>query len=174
MATTTIEPGNFYVTTGSVSGNTITHDSNKAVEIFSAKIDYDYLNQAPVRAIPLSGGSVGVDDPFAINVGLKLVVESLAVTGALVDDDTSSAFTKRGNLLSMAKNDKELTVVWGTGSERTLWTRDNENKKYGVTISKMRFRHMAGKFSTSSTNTSPNRKINVEFAAIRAKDLTSS
>ena len=44
MATTTIISGNVYVTTGTVSGNTITHDTNKAVEIFSARIEYNYVN----------------------------------------------------------------------------------------------------------------------------------
>ena len=72
----------------------------------------------------------------------------------------------------MAKNNKELTIVWGTGTEQTLWKRDDSNKQYGVTISKMRFREMAGKHSTKSPDTYPERKINIEFQVIRAKDLT--
>ena len=54
MATKTIINGAVYITTGSVSGNTITHDANKLVEIWSAKIEYDYNNELKNPPIPVS------------------------------------------------------------------------------------------------------------------------
>tara|TARA_Y100000310_G_scaffold190777_1_gene190771 strand:+ start:1820 stop:2353 length:534 start_codon:yes stop_codon:yes gene_type:complete len=170
---TTIEDGNLYITTGSVSGNTITHDANKAVEIFAAKIEYDYQNTSPVRPIALSGGKVGLQDPIAMNTGVKMVVEVATGQGILIDDGDSTAVQKRDNLLTMAKLHKELVVVWGTTqSGQTLWKRDNDNKRYGAGITKIKFTQTAGKYGETTGDTTGERKIDVQIQLTRAKDVS--
>ena len=100
MATTTILNGFVYITTGTVNINdTIDHDTDKAVEIFNEKLDYDYNNQAPIRPIALSGGTIGEEEPFALNTGIKQVIEVLSVQGFLIDGNSgNSAKDKRNNL----------------------------------------------------------------------------
>lgn len=172
--------GFLYITTGTVKSNdTIDHVTNKAVEIFSEKIEYDYQNQSPIRPIPLSGGLIGTKEeggkePFAINTGIKQIVEVISVQGFLTDGGSVSAKDKRNNLLSMAKNNRELTIVWGTiaNGDQTLWKRDVDNQQFGISITKMKFTETAGKYSESSTETTPLRKIDIQFQLTRAKDIT--
>ena len=174
MVTTTIEPGNFYITTGEVNTtkDTIDHDSGKAVEIFSPLIEYTLIDQSKVRPIPMQGGNVGTDEPVAFNTGLKVIIETARAVGVLVDETGETAKAKRNNILSMIKNDKELTIVWGTGADRTLWFRDVDNREHGVGVSKVRFSEKAGKYSISPTDTSPFRKIDIDITVIRSKNLS--
>ena len=175
MATTTILDGFVYITTGTVNSNdTIDHDTNKAVEVFNEKLDYDYSNQAPIRAIALSGGKIGEEEPIALNTGIKQIIEVLSVQGFLTDGNSVSAKDKRNDLLSMAKNNRELTVVWGTiaAADQTIWKRDNDNKQYGISITKMKFTETGGKYSESKIETTPLRKIDVQLQLTRAKDIS--
>lgn len=172
MVETNIIDGNFYITTGEVKGNLITHDDNKLVEIFSAKIEYDYQNQAPVRSIPLTGGQIGEKNPFSINIGIKKIVEVISIQGHLEDEDSESAKDKRNNLLTMGKKNRELTIVWGKTGDQTLWKRNTNSQEFGVSITKIKFTETAGKLSESTVDTTPERKIDIQLQLTRGKDLS--
>lgn len=140
---TSIVDGNIYITTGSVSGNTITHDTNKLVKIHSSKIEYNFVNEIKIRPLPETKGTTGEETETQI-VDIKLITESITITGVLDDEAAESSFTKEQNLIAFGKYDRELTVVWGTTPYQTLWKPDNDNKKHGVFIQKMSIPETAG------------------------------
>ena len=133
-----------YITTGTVSGNTITHDSNKCVKIHTTKGDENYDNQANVIPIPVAPNLVGTTNPFSKVVDTKKITEAFGVQGELDNEAADSSFQKRVNLISMLKNNKELTFVTGTTPYQILWTPNAANNGNGVSIVKMQFTHTAG------------------------------
>lgn len=143
MPTTDIIDGNVYITTGSVSGNTITHDTNKLVKIHSSKIEYNYINEIKIRPLPETKGTRG-EEPETQIMDIKNITESITVTGVLDDEATDSSFTKKQNLVEMGKKNGELTLVCGTTPYQTLWKPDSANKKHGVFIQKMSIPETAG------------------------------
>ena len=157
---------------GSVSGNTITYTTDKLVEIWSAKIEYDYNNALKNFPESVSKGLRG-KEPVIRVIDLKLINEVLTIQGGLEDEGDESAKDKRNNLLEMAKKNGELTVVWNEteNGEQTLWTLDGDNKLHGGYINKMKFTETAGKLSESKTETTPERKIDVNVQLVRGKDL---
>ncbi len=173
MATKPIVNGVIYITTGTVSGNVITYETNKLVEIWSAKIEYDYNNELISIPITVSKGNRGDITPFVRMIDLKRINEVITVQGSLEDEDSESAKDKRNNLLTMGKEDGALTVVWNEDSnnEQTLWTPDTSNNNYGGFINKIKFTETAGKLSESKVDTTPERKIDVNIQLIRGKDL---
>ena len=166
MATTTIRDGNVYVTTGTISGNTITHDTNKAVEIFSARIEYSYIND--IAGIMFkSRGNTDTNVPRRIR-DLKKITKVITVTGILDDETSLRGITKRQNLLNMGEFERGLTLVWGRGNYRTLLdasadiaSDDLDATTGGVFVLKMRFRETAGIYGTlvSTSDPQPSYKI---------------
>ena len=170
MATTTIIPGNFYVTTGTVSGNTITHDATKAVEIHSAKIDYDVANAVSNLPIPISKGNRGTTTPFERVIDLKRINKVVTVQGKLADDTAESGNTKRNNLITMLEDDGGVTIVWGpSGNYRTIFG-DTANDKAFFT--KIGFTETSGTYGEAVVgDPQPFRKIDVQVQFIMGKDL---
>ncbi len=174
MATTPIIPGNVYVTTGSISGDTITHSDNKAVEIWSDKIDYDYQNEVGNIPIPIPKGSRTSKSAQTRARDLKLITVALTVAGHLADDGDDatlgSANAKRNNLIDMMNNEGGLKVVWGPdGNFRTLFGDTETNKAF---ITKMTFTETSGHQGEGGTSDpEPERKIDITISFIIGKDL---
>ena len=168
MATKTIINGVVYITTGSVNGNVITYDVNKLVEIWSAKIEYDYNNAIKSHPLSVPGGERGEEPEIQI-IDLKLITEVISIQGGLEDEDSESAKDKRNNLLEMGKKNGELTVVWNrtANGEQTLLKKDRDNRLSGMFINKMKFTETAGKLSESKIDTTPERKIDINVQLIR-------
>ena len=181
MATTDIIDGHFYITTGSVSGNTITHNTNELVDIWATKIDYNYDNALQLIAPVVSGGNVGSTKPTK-TIDLKRTTFSLNVSGYLIDEEGNSAKLKRDNLIALAslqgvddaKSKRVLLVVWGTNNaanEQTIW--DPNSTLGGAFIQKIMFSETGGYIgetvdTTGSTNP-PERQIGITVQLIRGK-----
>lgn len=170
MATTNIIPGTIYVTTGTISGDVITHDANKAVEIWADKIDYDYQNTIGAIPIPVSKGKRGTKDVETRARDLKIVIISLTVNGSLADDSSESANTKRDNLLSMAKTEGGMKLLWGpSGNYRTIFGNTSTDK---VFITKMAFTETSGTQGEAvASDPQPFRKIDIIINFLIGKDI---
>jgi len=181
MATTTIRPGNVYVaslinkdgkSTGSVNttNNTITHETNKAVEIFSARIEFNYVDNIGGIAFKSKGGT-DENKPRRL-IDLKKIIKTITVTGILDDETTLRAITKRNNLLNMGEFQRALTLVWGTGNYRTIFDPNSSADKVGVFILKMRFREAAGIYGTVvAADPQPFTKRDIEITFVVGKDI---
>ncbi len=150
MATTTIVNGSVYVAAlhdqdgnlisgSSVSGNTINHRTDKAIEIYSARIEYNYINEIAGYGFK-SRGNTDIDKPRKIR-DRKRIQKVVTVTGVLDDETSLRGITKRNNLLNIAEFERSLTLVWGTGNYRTIFSPDDDK---GMFILKMRFREAGG------------------------------
>lgn len=171
-----ITDGNIYVTTGTVSENTIS--SGTTVKIHATKIDYNYDNPVSVIPIPVSKGNTNAlkdlkEDPFPRVIDLKLVKESVTVQGMLDDEASESANTKRNNLLDMGKRERGLTLVWGRGNYQTIWRPESNPKKgTGVFLTKIGFTETVGIFGdVVSGDAQPERNIAIIIVFTRGKDL---
>ena len=178
MVSTTIDAGNFYITTGTISGNTITHDANKVVKIETTKIDHTLTN--PVNPIPIPNSKQTTEqnksddkDPFARVIDLKMIKETVSVQGFLADETSESAITKRNNLLKMVKQERVLKVVWGRSPYQTLWQPEDDPKDgTGIFITQMMFTETAGIVGEGvSGNPQPERNWAIQFQCIRGKDM---
>ncbi len=170
MVTTTIEDGNVYVTTGSVSGNNINHGANKGVKIFASRIEYDYVNELKDRAFK-SGGERDETKPIRV-IDLKRIRKIITVTGALDDEPNESANVKRNNLLTMGEFDGALTLVWGRGNYRTIFRPNVSSDEFGVFIFKQRYRETSGiQGSNVASDPQPFRKITVEIQFLVGLDV---
>ena len=180
MATTIIVDGSVYVAAlhdkngtltppnAGVSGNTITHDTNKAVEIFSARIEYNYINDIGGFGFK-SRGDTPTDKPRKI-IDQKKIQKVITITGILDDESDLRAITKRNNLLNIAENERALTLVWGiSGNYRTIFDPSDDK---GVFILKIRFRETAGIYGVPvSADPQPLTKHNIEIQFITGKDI---
>ena len=179
MAATTILPGNVYVaslidkdgdSTGSISGNIITHVANRAVEIFSARIEYNYLDEIGGIAFK-SKGSTDEDKPRRV-IDLKKITKIITITGLLDDETSLRAITKRNNLLNLGEFQRALTLVWGIGNYRTIFDPVSDANKVGVFVLKMRFRETAGIYGVAvASDLQPFTKNDVEIQFVVGKDI---
>jgi len=184
MAKTTIVNGNVYVAAlhdqdgniisgSNIDVNTINHRTNKAIEIFSARVEYNYVNELGGYGFK-SRGDTSTDKPRTIR-DLKKIQKVITVTGILDDESALRAITKRNNLLNIAEFDRSLTLVWGlNGQYRTLFfpVKDtNDRTSGGVFILKMRFRESAGIYGTTfASDASPFTKYDIEIQFITGKE----
>ena len=177
MATTNIIDGNVYVTTGTVNGDTITHETNKAVEIFSARIEIGYIN-ALGGIMFKSRGNTATNVARRIR-DLKKIQKVIIVTGHLDDETSLKGITKRNNLLNMGEFDIGWTLVWGRGNYQSLFdasadvpSTELEAITHGVFILKMKFRETAGIYGSAvSGDPQPMTKHDVEIQFIAGKDI---
>ena len=184
MATTTIVDGNVYIASlhdiegnltpsnAGINDNTITHNTDDAIEIFSGRIEYNYINDIGGYGFK-SRGQTETDKPRRIR-DLKQIQKVITVTGILDDTSNLRAITKRNNLLTLGEFRRVLTLVWGTGNYRTVFfpTRDSNNKLInGVFILKMRFRETAGIYGVVvSGDAQPFTKHDIEIQFITGKE----
>lgn len=184
----TIVNGNFYVTNGTVSGNTIDVPTSNGdltvVVIHSTKISYDYENKMNLIPILLSRGSRSYSTSdldnlgdatttdsskksYSRNIDLKRIMEQISVTGFLEDESTERAITKRKNLRALARNFGALTVVWGTGNYQTIWTPNVA--PYGAFITKIHTDEIVGKIGEADFQ---DKAVNITSISGNATTLT--
>ena len=171
-----IDVGNIYITSGTVNtDNTIT--GGLTVKIQTIKIDYNYDNPIGVVPISVSKGNRGTTNPHTRTIDLKRVNEVISVQGFLTDEALVSAKDKRDNLLALAKNTGELSVVWGykhsSNDYQTVWRKGIA--PYGAFIKKMVFTETAGMYSEAPVGGASNqepaeRKMDVQVQLIRGQD----
>ena len=165
-----IDNGNLYITSGSVSGNTIT--GGTTVQIQTTKNDYNYNNNVAVLPITISKGNRTSKTAYARAIDLKIINEAVSVQGFLIEELTSRAIDKRNNLITLGKTGGGLTMVWGQGNYQTLW--EPGTSPYGVFIQKMMITEIAGQIVTESGFTGdppPERSLAIQVTLIRGKDL---
>ena len=188
-----VDRGNCYITDGSISqsGNDtlITTTGNQIVVQInpSIKIDYIYDNNITNIAIPLSKGNRS-NTPLNRVIDLKRIKETLTIQGFLSDEqiDTDnngtrdtfiSAENRQRDLLTLAKNRGELTLIYGnkfsTENYQTLWEANSSER--GCFIMKMQFSTTTGKIGLDIGATSgqfpPERNIGINITLIRGKDM---
>lgn len=166
--------------TASISSTTITYP-DKLVEIHSTTIDYDYTNDLKLLPNIQSKKIRGEIPPETRIIDLKRINEIISVRGALEDEESESATTKKNNLLAMGKHFGlsseigkfgELTIVWGTGNYQTVWRPNSSQREHGVFISKMKFIETAGIYGDNVTaDPQPERKIDIQIQLIKGKDI---
>lgn len=180
MATTTIVNGNVYVAalhdrdgniiseggvTSSVTDTTITHRPNKAIEIFSARIEYGYINDLGGFNFK-SRGNREVVKPRKI-IDLKRIQKVITVTGVLDDETSLRGITKRNNLLDISEFENALTLVWGKGNYRTLFLPAPDKSGNGVFVLKIKFKETAGIYGANvASDPQPRTKHDVEIQFI--------
>ncbi len=165
-----IDVGNIYITSGTVSGNTIT--GGTTVDIQTTKIDQNMDNQVTILPIPISRGSRSSKTAYARAIDLKRIKEVVSVQGFLIDEPPSRAIDKKNNLLTLAKTGGALTLVWGQGNYQTLWK--PSTSPYGVFILKIMFTETAGLIADASGFTGdppPERSMAIQIQLVRGKDM---
>ncbi len=95
-----INMGNVYVTSGTVSGDTIT--GGITVQIDQQKIDHTLTNKVIEFNIPIPPGNKEVEAPDAQLIDLKNIKHVFSLQGVLVSDSDESAFEKKQNLMVLA------------------------------------------------------------------------
>ena len=126
---------------------TISRDSFTSVEIEIEKIEHTVDNQ--LSEINVSNS--GQEDTRTLLVDLARVKEAVTVNGFLLDQSTSSAQTKKQNLLSMLRNSStqrgNMAITWGDSpfSEAT------GNKLKG-NVSKFSISESPGRLTDSAEN----------------------
>jgi hypothetical protein len=130
MATTTIVDGYVYVTTGTVSTNTITHtDVIDCVDIaVGGNIKHDIGKQSKSTPIPVPRGSWGSKLPINYIIDLKTFSQVITINGSFISDTTNTAKTKKDRFLYIVGASTTnlrggtFTIVWGTGTNREQYT----------------------------------------------------
>ncbi len=193
----TIEEGNVYITTGTVEGTATTNQINDGsggvtVKIWATKIDQNLDNPVSLIAIPVSkaGRAVlqsGDLQTHARAIDLKRIKESVSVQGFLEDEAGKSAWEKKKDLLRLAFQRGELTLVWGidytkltpspgTETHQTLWTPNRSNPLLGTGafIGKIQFTETAGKIGEAEGTAGeepPESNIAIQIQFLRGLDI---
>jgi hypothetical protein len=176
---TEIDGGNAYLTTGSVSGNTITGGTTVKINT-TTKIDYTLQNDMSVLPSAISGGNRGNREPFSRIIDLKKIREELTITGTLAEETDERAITKRDNLIQMMRNEGALTLVWGQTPHQTLIKVDTDNDLFGVFISRLGFSETSGFVGNEHTSdvsggtAKGERSTDVVIHLIRGRDMVGS
>jgi len=139
----------FFVTTGTVSGDTITGGTTVKISTFS--VDFDYAKDLIDIPLPVPQDQRGSTDPQRLLIDLLQVKQAITVNGVLTDEASISALEKKNNLLNIANSGGTCTVVWGKSA-------DNQQQKYTVNINKMKFSEKVGAIKEDESVT-PYRKI---------------
>ncbi|MHA1827959.1 MAG: hypothetical protein ACTSX6_04845 [Candidatus Heimdallarchaeaceae archaeon] len=125
-----LDQGNVYITSGTVSGDTIT--GGITVRIDQQKIDTTLNNELIEFNVPVAPGSSSDTAPSSQLIDLKKIKCVLAIQGVLVTDSDSDAFTKKRDLMVLAGygsaseystmasqtiKSGNVTVVWGLDAQ---------------------------------------------------------
>ena len=108
-----IDSGNAYLTTGSVSGNTITGGTTVKIKL-TTKIDYTLQNDMSVLPNAISGGNRGTKEPFTRVIDLKRIREEITITGNLPEDSDERAIETRNSLINFMRNEGEFPILLGS------------------------------------------------------------
>ena len=174
MATKTLINGVVYIGSKivTISGTTITYN-DLLVEIYSTKIDHLYQNNLGIRPIAESKGDRGSEEPIVQIIDLKKITETLTISGYLEDESSESASSKKSNILTMGKNEGELTIIWNQGIHQNYWFPNPDARFHGVFINRCLFTETSGKVGDSDTtgNFAPERKIAIILNLVRGRDI---
>ncbi len=163
-----IDTGNLYITSGSVSGNTIT--GGTTVQIQTTKLDYNYNNALQKVPIPVSKGNRTTTTAYGRTIDIKRIDEAISVQGFLIEETGSRAIDKRNNLITLGKTGGGLTVVLGQGNYQTLWKAGTS--PYGAFIQKMMITETAGQVGIAYTgDTPPESSLAIQMTLVRGKDM---
>ena len=163
-----IDTGNLYITSGSVTGNTIT--GGTTVQIQTTKNDYNYNNALQKVPIPVSKGNRTTTTPYGRTIDIKRIDEAISIQGFLIEEPTSRAIDKRNDLITLGKTGDALTLVWGQGNYQTIWKPDTS--PYGVFIQKMMITETAGQAGIAYTgDPPPERSLAIQITFVRGKDM---
>ena len=116
---------------------TVSATGQTSVEIWTTKLDHNIDKPIIAINIPRQNNDVESEVPpvtYLIDIGR--VKEAVSVQGYLIDEETSSALTKKINLRKIVFYEKEITVTWGTGA--------NRQQTYQGNILKVGFSETAG------------------------------
>lgn len=132
-----------------------------SVEIWGLKLDHTLAK--PLVQIPLPRQKTAMDaqtdsDSFLIDIGR--VKQNISVAGYLTDDVTSSAITKKNDLIKIVKFERTVTMVWGTTNAQT----------YTGNISKMNCTETPGKISDGTSSTDQERSFDVLISFMVGSD----
>ncbi len=98
---------------------TFSKTGETSIEVWCTKLDHDFQKALVEIAIPrLRDGDSFQDSSDAWIIDLGRIKEHIQITGFLVDDATTSAFTKKTNLLTLM-NRRKVTLTWGTTNATT-------------------------------------------------------
>ncbi len=93
-----------------------------SVEIWTTKVDHNI--SSPFGELPLArqrdtSGEQNKHDGSAESrlIDIGMINEAINVQGFLADDSSTSALTKKTNLLDLAKNYRKVKVYWGTDTD---------------------------------------------------------
>ena len=141
-----------------------------AAEIFSARIEYNWVDEIGGIAFKSKGGT-DEDKPRRV-IDLKKITKIITITGLLDDETSLRAITKRNNLLNIGEFQRALTLVWGIGNYRTIFDPVSDANKVGVFVIKMRFRETAGIYGVAvASDPQPFTKNDVEIQFVVGKDI---
>lgn len=126
MATTTVD-ARFFITNGSLSGDTITTTGSQIVvrvDTGENGVEFNYDNpvisiQQPIIDTPAKGGS---DAPRTRMKNLLRLKRTITVNGYLAEESGSTSLSKRNDLDTLMNYGAVLTVVWGAGSNQQTYT----------------------------------------------------
>ena len=178
MSTMSIDRGCFYVTNGSISGDTITYDTSTGtyvVKIDEQKVD-DSLNNALIE-FPLPKPSPDDAAQYYI-IDIKRIKNQIAIQGVLATDSDSNALTKKQYLMamsgyggngdhslmsSMTATNSHVTCIWGQSAT-------SSQQKVVGNIVKLMITETPGIISDGTTNTGIPMSYAVQLALLVGKD----
>lgn len=171
----TIDAGSFYVTTGTISGDTIT--GGTTVRIDTTKVDYNFdNNELTILPMPTSkgnrSGASQTDKEKTTIVNLLRVKIIISIQGMLIDDSTDSSLAKKNNLITLAELGHGVSIVWGKTTIADDQTESKQQKYeynsstgYGAFVQKMMVTETAGQY-TDGTKVIPEKKFDVQISFV--------
>ena len=162
----TITEGYLFVTSASVSNDTINVDEGSSLckIIGNKKVTHDYNNDLFFTPIPNLDST---PDPRVLN--LAKTKEAVTVQGILKTNDISgsvgsrTAIQKKEDLITLAKGKQPVTLVWG------VYANSNQQKHIDFNINKIQFDEVAGIVEEGTTRS----QIDVTLTGLLGSALTS-
>ena len=98
---------------------TISAPGQTSVEIWCTKLDHNV--EKPFLDIQIPSQKADMDaevPPTTYLIDLGRIKEFLTIQGMLIDEESSSALTKKTNLKNIVYYEREITITWGTDSRK--------------------------------------------------------
>jgi len=152
----TIQDGYVYLTTGTVSGDTIS--GGTTVDIYVTGIEHQIDKKLGIREWYISKGNATERDPVTYIRDRKKIRHTIVIKGYIVSDATETRQDKFNNLNYIIGNGTgagnrragTFTVVWGTQSSGNRYT-------YSVNLDKISIKDVMeeGELKDAAGNTIP-------------------
>ena len=123
-------------------------DSFTIVRVDAVKIDHNI--DKPLTAIPLprTSNEKSTSEPDTTIVDIGRAKQAITVTGVLIDDSTSTALTKKNNLITLATRldgAGTVTVIWGQSAQSV-------QQKFTCNFTKVQFSETPGIYNVGGTS----------------------